>query len=193
MPSSIAQPPAGPPGPTAPQSPVLHWTGLVTHTDATGDAAISCTDQAGRTVELHLDDDQREALGLSLVAPGADGMICTPADGVHVHPANPTAAEADRDALLDFLRVVHEALAIPFAATIGEGWKRAAILEARLPHIVVELENQLDDARRHTAYLRKRIAAHPATGYITDAQARAAVADGKTWHEAVNQPSAGGA
>ncbi|MEO3978838.1 hypothetical protein [Streptomyces sp. CAU 1734] len=66
----------------------LIWTGLVTHTDATGAAAVECRDDAGQMYELHLGDDEREAAGLALVAPEADGLVCVcPVHGVSVNPA----------------------------------------------------------------------------------------------------------
>ena len=83
------------------------------------------------------------------------------------------AAEA-RDAL----EAVREALAIPHAATVGDEEIRAAIIEQRTGHAVVMLEAILDgthpapDVPWSVAYLRDRLAEHPAQGY-------------KTWDEAV--------
>ncbi len=85
-------------------------------------------------------------------------------------PTDPAAAE-----LLDALRAVREALDIPHAATVGDDETRAKILAERLGHTVAMLAGILDrdpiaDVAWSTAYLRARLAEHPATGYTTWAE-----------------------
>lgn len=62
-----------------PDAPVLtetltvRWDELVIHVkDTTQDTTVRCRDAAGRTVDLLLTDDHREALGGSLLDPGAE-------------------------------------------------------------------------------------------------------------------------
>jgi hypothetical protein len=85
------------------------------------------------------------------------------------------ADTADAQQLLDALRVVHEALAIPHAATVGDDEVRAKILDQRLGRAVAFLDalfECLEDGRDtmipwSVGYLRERLAEHPATGYRT--------------------------
>ena len=76
------------------------------------------------------------------------------------------------------LAAVRDALDIPHAATVGDEKIRAEIIEQRTGHAVVMLEAVLDgthpapDVAWSIAYLRARLAEHPATGY-------------RTWDEAV--------
>jgi hypothetical protein len=77
-----------------------------------------------------------------------------------------------RDELLDALRAVLEAVDIPYAATVGEQRTRDSILVERVGHVAVMLRGLLaEDSWRNwawsTAYLRERLADHPATGYKT--------------------------
>jgi len=81
--------------------------------------------------------------------------------------SEPTASD-----LLDALAAVLEALGIPYAATVGDDEIRAKILDERTGHAVVMLRGILgEDATRDipwsVAYLRERLAEHPATGYKT--------------------------
>jgi hypothetical protein len=74
--------------------------------------------------------------------------------------------------LLDALAAVREALDIPNAATVGDQETRDAILVERARHAVVMLAAILDgDAPLgipwSVAYLRARLAEHPAAGYKT--------------------------
>jgi hypothetical protein len=78
-----------------------------------------------------------------------------------------TAAE-----LLDALTAVREALDIPHAATVGDDETRAKILDQRTGHAVAMLRGILDrdpvaDIPWSVAYLRERLAEHPASGYKT--------------------------
>lgn len=77
-----------------------------------------------------------------------------------------------RDGLLDALHAVLEAVDIPHAATVGEQRTRDTILVERVGHVAVMLRGLLADDSWHdwawsTAYLRERLADHPATGYKT--------------------------
>ena len=82
----------------------------------------------------------------------------------------PDAAE-----LLAALAVTRDALAIPHAATVGDDEIRAKILDERLGHTVAMLDalfERLTDGRDadipwSVAYLRARLAEHPAEGYKT--------------------------
>jgi len=79
------------------------------------------------------------------------------------------------------LEAVRDALDIPHAATVGDDETRAKIIEARVMHAVTFLRSILDtepyDPGWHVAYLRDRLAEHPATGY-------------RTWDEAVAETRA---
>lgn len=92
--------------------------------------------------------------------------------------------------LLGILAAVRDALDIPHAATTGHDKTRTEILTRRISHTVTVLRSVLDGPAPlripwETAYLRDRLAELPAVGYVTDAQARAALDEGKTWAEAV--------
>jgi hypothetical protein len=83
-----------------------------------------------------------------------------------------SAAEPSRDELLDALRAVHEAIAIPHPATAGDGEVYDRILGERLRHVRVMLDSVLSGdsyggAAWGVAYLRERLAEHPASGYKT--------------------------
>jgi hypothetical protein len=75
----------------------------------------------------------------------------------------------------DALQAVLEALDIPHAATVGDDQKRAKILDERLGHAVCMLQGILGrdvhpDVPWSVAYLRARLAEHPAEGYKTWAE-----------------------
>jgi hypothetical protein len=94
----------------------------------------------------------------------------------------------------DLLTVVLEALDIPHPATIGGEKAHDEVVNARVTHVAVALRSVLDDRplmgiEWTAAYLREQLAKHPATGYVTVAQAHAALAEGKTWSEAVTLPA----
>lgn len=96
----------------------------------------------------------------------------------------------------DLLAAVLEALDIPHPATIGHAEVYDQIRGERATHAVVALRSILDDKplmgiEWTAAYLREQLAKHPATGYVTVAQAHAALAEGKTWTEAVALPAEG--
>lgn len=70
----------------------------------------------------------------------------------------------------DLLRAVLEALDIPYPATVGDNEQHARILGDRVMHTVIALRDVLDhrpytDIEWSTAYLRKKLAEHPPTGY----------------------------
>lgn len=91
------------------------------------------------------------------------------------------------------LAAVLEALDIPHPATVGHTEVYDRIRNERATHVVVALRSVLDDkplmdTEWTTAYLREQLVKHPATGYVTVNQAHAALAEGKTWSEAVALP-----
>ncbi|MET7983042.1 hypothetical protein [Streptomyces sp. NPDC005281] len=95
------------------------------------------------------------------------------------------------------LAAVLEALDIPHPATIGHAEVCDRIRNQRVLHAVMALRSILDDkplmeTEWTTAYLREQLALHPATGYVTTDQARAGIAEGKTWAEAVTLPTGEG-
>lgn len=97
----------------------------------------------------------------------------------------------------DLLAVVLEAIDLPHPATIGGAEVHDRLLSARVVHARVALRNLLDDGPdlgpAWTAkYLRERLAEHPVTGYVTVNQADAALAEGKSWSEAVTLPAGEG-
>ena len=76
---------------------------------------------------------------------------------------------------VDALRAVHEAIALPYPATVGDGLVYDQILAVRLIHVRTFLGRILDSGgvlslSRETGYLRERLAEHPAEGY-------------RTWHQ----------
>lgn len=94
----------------------------------------------------------------------------------------------------DLLAAVLEALDIPHPATAGGDEVYARIRNERATHVVVALRSVLDDKPLMdidwtAAYLREQLAKHPATGYVTADQAHAALAEGKSWSEAVALPA----
>ncbi|AEM88316.1 hypothetical protein [Streptomyces violaceusniger] len=80
----------------------------------------------------------------------------------------------------DLLRAVLEALDIPYPATIGDSDVHARILGDRVMHTVIALHGALDDEGPDlgiewtTAYLRKRLAERPPTGYRAAGDPRSA-------------------
>jgi hypothetical protein len=83
-----------------------------------------------------------------------------------------TGPEPSREDLLDALAAVLEALNIPHPATVGDSKAHARILGERTRHAVVMLSSILEpdrysDVPWSTAYLRDRLAEHPADGYKT--------------------------
>jgi hypothetical protein len=115
--------------------------------------------------------------------------------------ASSTATGATNTAALyrDALAAVREALDIPHAATVGWEERRQQILDRRLSHAVVMLDGVLEAnpaetpggrslIAHRTAYLRERLAEHPAVGYVTQAEAHEALEHGAAWSEAVAEP-----
>lgn len=101
---------------------------------------------------------------------------------------------AEIRALLD---VVLEALDLPHPATAGGAEVYDEIRGERATHVVVALRSVLDERplmsiEWTTDYLREQLAKHPATGYVTVAQAHAELAKGKSWSEAVTLPAEDG-
>ncbi|MBB2909291.1 hypothetical protein FHS43_000537 [Streptosporangium becharense] len=95
--------------------------------------------------------------------------------------------------LLDLLTTVREALDVPHAATSGGAAVRADLVEHRCMYAVIALEamtNPLTSPAREAAYLREQLATVPVTGYVTTAQLRAALAEGRNWAE-VTAPADG--
>ncbi len=88
---------------------------------------------------------------------------------------------------LDALAAVREAIGIAHAATAGDESTRTAILLRRVMHLSVFLDSILRDqpqpdwlAAHSIAYLRERLAEHPATGCY------------RTWDEAADRDAWGG-
>ncbi|WP_409473107.1 hypothetical protein [Streptomyces sp. HC307] len=98
------------------------------------------------------------------------------------------------DAVRDLLAAVLEALDIPIPAPATAGGTEAhdRALNDRAMHAKIALRDVLDGAplgiEWTTEYLRERLTETPPTGYVTSAQAHAALAAGKTWSEAVALP-----
>ncbi|MGW0626069.1 hypothetical protein [Streptomyces sp. NPDC002758] len=92
----------------------------------------------------------------------------------------------------DLLAAVLDALDIPHPATAGDTEAHDQTLNDRAMHAKIALRSVLDGdplgTEWTTAYLHERLAEHPPTGYVTCDQARAALAAGKTWSEAVALP-----
>lgn len=125
---------------------------------------------------------------------GSDGNSDAGNGGNSDAPAEDADDGQDRAAqLLDLLTAVRDALDIPHAATTGHDETRTEILTRRISHTVIALGNVLDGAPLgipwETAYLRDRLAEHPAVGYVTTEQARAALDAGTTWADAVTPPA----
>lgn len=94
----------------------------------------------------------------------------------------------------ELLAVILAALDIPHAATAGHAEVYERVLADRVSHTVVVLRNLLDEKplmgiEWTTDYLRARLDEHPPTGYVTCEEANAALAEGKTWSEAVALPA----
>ncbi|MFG1856795.1 hypothetical protein ACGFJT_33515 [Actinomadura geliboluensis] len=89
---------------------------------------------------------------------------------------------------------VLEALAIPFAATVGHEETRAKILDHRLSWTLSVLKNLAEsdaDLEWSLEYLRTCLAEHPPTGYVTYDQAHERLAAGASWMDAVRLDDSG--
>lgn len=96
-----------------------------------------------------------------------DAAPLTPAEDLALQLASIGDA---RDAYRAALEVVREGLAIPYAATVGDDEKRAAILHERLMHVLLMVGQILNPtsalgAEWELDYCREQLAKHPATGY----------------------------
>ncbi|MFF0867661.1 hypothetical protein ACFYUV_38270 [Nonomuraea sp. NPDC003560] len=101
---------------------------------------------------------------------------------------------ADIEQLRDALRAVREAITVPYAATAGGETIRGRLLIRRAMSAEIMLSDVLDhDPPLGLAWeitnLRKSLAAHPATGYVINEQAQAALAEGEPRIEAVVPPT----
>ncbi|MDG9717425.1 hypothetical protein [Streptomyces sp. DH24] len=90
----------------------------------------------------------------------------------------------------DLLTAVLEAIDLQHPATTGGAAAHDRLLATRAVHARITLRNVLDAGPDmgpawYARYLRERLAEHPVTGYVTVDQANAALAEGKTWSEAV--------
>jgi len=99
--------------------------------------------------------------------------------------------------LRDLLAAVLEAIDLPHPATVGGQDAHDRLLNDRAVHARITLRSILDDgpdmgAAWNAQYLRERLAKHPIAGYVTVAQAHAALEAGKTWSEAVTLPTGEG-
>lgn len=108
--------------------------------------------------------------------------------------STPTSVGALPPAGRDLLAAVLEALDIPHPATRGGAEAYTRIRDERATNVVIVLRNLLDEKplmhiEWMTAYLRDRLAENPPTGYVTCEQANAALAEGKSWTEAVALPT----
>ncbi|MFD9442678.1 hypothetical protein ACFWBR_35125 [Streptomyces sp. NPDC060006] len=96
----------------------------------------------------------------------------------------------------DLLAAVLEALDIPHPATVGDTETHDRLLNDRAMQAVIALRSVLEDAPLGiawtTEYLREQLAELPPTTYVSSDQARAALAAGKTWSEAVTLPAEAG-
>lgn len=93
------------------------------------------------------------------------------------------------------LAMVLDALDLPHPATVGGSEAHDRLLATRVVHARIALRAALDDTGAGRAslawttdYLRERLTEHPVAGYVTSEQAHAALAEGKTWTEAVTLP-----
>ncbi|MFE1882641.1 hypothetical protein [Streptomyces diastatochromogenes] len=96
-------------------------------------------------------------------------------------------------AVVNLLTAVLEAIDLPYPASMG--WQEAhdRILNERVLHAKLALRSVLDDSSLgldwDADYLREKLAQHPVKGYVTNEQAKAAMAEGKSWAEAVTLPA----
>lgn len=91
------------------------------------------------------------------------------------------------------LAAIREALTLPYAATADGDKVRDRIFENRLMYVTSFLDDVLGDGPHldldfEIRFLVEGIAKHAPVGYVTDVEARAALARGATWTEAVTLP-----
>lgn len=94
--------------------------------------------------------------------------------------------------LRDALKAAKDALDLPYAATAGGDEIRAGLIESRVMLVNSFLKAVLEDAPTldldfEIRFLAERIAKQPGE-YVTHDQARAAMAQGATWIDAVTLP-----
>ncbi|MFD7064411.1 hypothetical protein [Streptomyces sp. NPDC059906] len=110
-------------------------------------------------------------------------------DGNLAALAGPVDDGVSAGAVRELLAAVLDALDIPAPATVGGSAAHDRVLNDRAMHARNALRDVLDGAPLGvgwtTRYLRDRLGDHPPTGYVTTAQAHAALAAGKSWSEAV--------
>ncbi|UXY28557.1 hypothetical protein [Streptomyces sp. HUAS TT20] len=96
-------------------------------------------------------------------------------------------------AAVNLLAALVEALDIPHPACMGGQAEHDRILNERVMYARLALRSVLAGntlgIEWDTNYLRERLAEHPPTTYVTHEQAQAALAEGKTWTEAVTLPA----
>ncbi|MFE5218385.1 MULTISPECIES: hypothetical protein [unclassified Streptomyces] len=109
-----------------------------------------------------------------------------------LHEAPTVRVGALPPAVANLLSAVLEALDLPYPATVRWQEVHDRILNERVVHAKLALRSVLADGSLgldwDANYLREKLAQHPVEGYVTTEQARAAVAEGKTWFEAVALP-----
>lgn len=94
----------------------------------------------------------------------------------------------------DLLTAVLEAIDLPYPATTGGSEVHNQLLTDRVMHAKTALRAVLGKdgvwmgPEWDAAHLREQLAKHPVTGYVTTEQAHAALAEGKSWSEAVALP-----
>jgi hypothetical protein len=99
-------------------------------------------------------------------------------------------------AVVNLLSAVLEAIDLPYPATMGGQAAHDRILNERVMHAKLTLRSVLDNSSLgmdwDANYLREKLAQHPVQGYVTNEQATAALAEGKSWSEAVALPAGEG-
>ncbi|MFB4285663.1 hypothetical protein ACBJ59_61125 [Nonomuraea sp. MTCD27] len=103
-------------------------------------------------------------------------------------------ARVESEQLRDALRAVYEALDVPYAASEGDAEVRADLVDVRAG-LAKRMLARLTYPEAHANVaeeveeLRAELAEHPPVGYVTDEQARAARAAGKSYKESVTPPA----
>ena len=98
--------------------------------------------------------------------------MCTSRPPSSPAPAAPDDEQQASCGYRNALEAIREALDIPYAATVGDELIQAKIMEQRVMHAAGTLERILSDdpfldIPWQVAYLRARLAEHPAIGYKT--------------------------
>ncbi|MBU5946779.1 hypothetical protein [Streptomyces sp. PAM3C] len=98
---------------------------------------------------------------------------------------------ADSSPTRDLLLAILEAIDLPHPATTGGAQVHDRLLAGRVVLVKTAISNILDEDHGPTwaaSRLREMLVDVPVTGYVTTEQADAAIAQGKTWTEAVTLP-----